>query len=868
MSRFFRKPPIEQEVAGEVSFHLEMRVRELMAQGLSESAARAEALARFGDVEAIRGTLHRLGRERDATINRRQWLADAAQDARAALRQLRRAPVFALASLATLALGNGASTTVFSVANAVLFRPFPFRDPATLLRVWENNPNAPQFAVSEPNFLDFAARNRTYEGMAAWTARSATLIGDGDPERLVSLAATPSFFRLLGIAPLAGRTFTEEEGAAGSQARVALISRRLWQRRFGGDPAITTRSLNLDGVSYQVAGVVTEDLDVFGLVDLWLPLAPSPARSRSDDRLGVMARLKPGVTAEQGTQDLQRVARELSAEYPASNKDWGVTTLGIQDWIVGPQLRGRLRVLLGGVALLLVMACVNVANLLMARATSRRRELTVRAALGAGRWRIARQLLAESLVLAFLGAGLGIGFAFAAVPLLRDVAADSVPRLAAMTVDLRVLLFGVAAALITGLLFGTAPALSASRVELTGALRSGARTIGRHLRPALIGGSVALAMILLSGAALIGGSFLRLTREELGFDAEGVLTASLALPASRYPNGEARSRLVNDLVQRLEALPGVEGAAVVNVAPFSGGNTAFQILPAPAPEGTQPIQVSWRSVSPGYFGTLGIRLLSGRLLDGRDRPGAPPVVVISESMARRVWPGQPAVGRRILDIGSGSADEIEVVGVVSDTRDIALDEAPAERIYLAYAQAAWSTPFLVVRGAGSPDALLAAVRAEVRAADPLLPLQNPRPLADMVADSTAEPRLTTLIFALFAAAALVLAIVGLYGLVAYGVSQRTREFGVRLALGARPSRIVGAVLREGVSLALLGVVTGVAAALALSRFLGAILYGIEPTNAPSYLLMALLLLFCASVATLIPARRAARLQPTDALRDE
>jgi len=711
------------------------------------------------------------------------------------------------------------------------------------------------------------ARNRTFESIAGWTGRSATLIGDGDPERLASLAVTPSFFPMMGITPMVGRTFTTAEGEPGTPANVAIISRRMWQQRFAADPAITTRTLNLDGTTFQIAGVVTDDLDAFSQVDLWLPLALRPNASRGDHRLGVMGRLKPGVSAEQGTQDLQRIARELSNEYPASNKDWGATTLGIHDWIVGPELRGRLRVLLGGVALLLLMACVNVANLLMARATARRRELTVRAALGAGRWRIVRQLLAESLVLAFLGAGLGIAFAFAAVPLLRDVAANSVSRLAGMTVDLRVLLFGVAAALTTGLLFGIAPALSASRVELTGALRSGARTIGRHLRPALIGGSVALAMMLLSGAALIGSSFLQLSREELGFTTDGVLTASLAFPASRYPDGEARTRAINDLVQRLEALPGIEAASIINVAPYTGGNTGFQVMPAPAPDGMQPIMVSWRSVTPGYFNTVGIRLLSGRLLDERDAPGASAVVVISESMARTLWPGQSAVGKQIRDIG-GAPRPIDVVGVVSDTRDIALDESPDARIYFAYAQAAWTNPFLVVRGSGPAELLVPSVRAELRAVDPLMPLQNPQPLAELVAGSTAEPRLTTLIFALFAAAALVLAIVGLYGLVAYGVSQRTREFGVRLALGAKPGKIVRVVLREGVGLAALGVAAGLAGALALSRFLGAILYGIEPTNAPSYAVMALVLLGCAAVATLIPARRAARLQPTVALRDE
>jgi predicted permease len=859
------KPPVEQEVDSELAFHLEMRMREYVARGMDPTTARAEALRRFGNVEQINETCRDIGRRRDTEMRRTEWLGELTQDLAYGLRYLRANPGFALAAVLTLALGIGAATTIFGVANAVILRPFPFRAPEQLVRLWETNPTTDDFSVSEPNYLDWRARSSTFAELAAYRGNNLNLVGDGTPEQLAAIDVTHTLFRLLGVSPRVGRAFTAEEDRPGGP-RVVILSDGLWQRRFGGAADVVGRTLSLDGQPYTVIGVMPPRPGFATNAELWLPLAPSAASNRGDHRLGVVGRLRPNVTLETANADMRAIARQLSQQYPATNGEWGVRLATINDWLIGPELRGRVVALLFAVGLLLLMACVNVANLLIARASTRQREIGVRAALGAGRWRIARQLLTESLVLAAIGTAVGVALAAAAMPVLRSAGGDAVPRLDEMSLDWRVMSFVAAASLLTGLLFGLAPAFHASRSGIHGVLRSGSRVASTgRLRSALVIVSIALAMVLLVGAGLVGTSFLRLMRVDPGFQSEHVLVASISLPRERYPNDRIAT-FHTEATSRIAALPGVRAAGMINIAPFSGGNTAipFSVVGRPPASPGEFPQAGWRSVTPGYFAALGIRLKRGRLLDETDGPDAPPTIVISDTMARRFWPGEDPIGKQIR-VG-GAKNAFTVVGVVTDVRAQTLEDEPAPIIYLSYHQVALRSMWLTVRAVGAPTSVAGAVQREIWAIDKTLPVANMQPLTQLMSEAAAQPRLTMLIFGIFASAALALAAIGVYGVVAYSVAQRTREIGVRMALGAQPARIVRAVLRHGLSLAVVGIVIGLAGAYALSRFIAAILYGTEPTDLVTYGGVALVLALCAAVASLVPARRAARVDPVTALR--
>jgi putative ABC transport system permease protein len=860
---------VEREVDSELAFHLEMRVRELLEQGMTPVDARRAALERFGDVDRITTACRDIGRRRNRDMRRTEWLAELRHDLRYAVRGLRSSPGFTAVALLTLAMGIGASTTIFSVANTVLLRPFPYREPDRIVRLYETNPSTETFGISEPNYLDWRQRVRGMSQLAAFTGRNASLLGDGDPVELAALVATPSLFPLLGVRPLLGRVFRDEEAKPGAPARVVLLSYALWQTRFGGDRGVVGRTLNLGGTSYEVIGVMPPDLVFPGNPELWEPLAPSPSAQRGDRRLGVIGRLAPNVTLARSLDEMRSVARDLARQYPETNGEWGANVTSLQAWLVGDDLRTRVQALLVAVGLLLLMGCVNVANLLLARATARQREMSVRAALGAGRGRIVRQLLTESLVLAAAGAAIGVLLTTLAVPVLRDVGETAIPRLDELAVDWRVVSFGIAASLVTGILFGIAPALQASRADLNDLLRSGGRVAAAgRLRSILIVTSVAMALVLLVGAGLVGRSFERLMRVDYGFRAEGVFTASVALPNGRYPERAQRAAFYSEAARRLAATPGVRAVGFTNIAPFSGGSTAisFAVVGRQPASADEFLSANWRSVTPGYFAATGVPLKKGRLIAETDGEPAPRVVVITETMARRIWPGVDPLGQQVT-VG-GSPAPWTVVGIVGDIRDQLLQEEPEPMMYLSFQQVPWSSMWVLVRGPGDPMALAPVVRREIRAIDPLLPVANEQPLSRLVSQIAAQPRFTALIFGLFASAALVLAVVGVYGIVAYGVTQRTREIGVRLALGATPSGIVRGVVRHGVGLAGFGIAIGLWAAYALSRFMQGILYDVAPTDAVTYLAVAALLVGCAAAASTLPARWAARLDPVRALRDE
>jgi predicted permease len=876
------QPSVDEEVRRELDFHIEMLERDLVARGLDPAAAREEARARFGDPARVGAACRGIAEGREREMRRSEWLAELRHDVRYALRQLRASPRFTIVAVLTLAVGLGAVTTIFGIADAVLLRPLPFAEPDRLVQGWSLTPVGQDFAVSEPDYLDWRARARALADIGAFSARAPSLRTDAGPERLAGVAATHSLFTVLGVPPTLGRAFVTEEDAPGGDFRVAVIGHALWLRRFGGDPRAVGRSIELDGVRHRVLGVMPPGFDFPGRAEVWVPLVPTYRYHRDDRRLQTVARLAPGVTRERAETELAGIARQLAAEHPAEDAGWGARLTPLSETYVPPKLHARVVALLATVGLLLAMACANVASLMLARAGAREREIAVRAALGAGRARIVRQLLTESLVLSLLGAAVGVVAAAVAIPVVRAVGSAAVPRLEGMALDWRVLAFALGACLTTGVVFGLAPALRlapAGGARGSGALallRDGGRTVeGGRLRSVLVVTSVALAMLLLVCAGLVGGSFVRLMRVDLGFATDRVLAASVALPVKLYPADPTPGRydperlraFHEELAARLTSAPGVRAAGAVNIAPLSGENTAMGFEPLEqgvARDGEYRL-ASWRVVTPGYFAALGIPLVRGRAFDGRDRAPSPDVMLINETMARLGWPGEDPVGRRVR-LKSGRLTT--VVGVVGDTRHLFVDSLPFPTMYFPHGQFPWPSMWITVRTAGDPAALAGVIRREVAALDPGVAVHRVQPLDVLVRDATAEPRLTVLVFAIFATAALVLATIGLYGTVSYTVSRRSREIGVRLALGAPPRRIVRAVLAQGVRLAAVGIALGGLAAYGAAGALRSILFATEPTDAATFLGIGALLAAVAAAASASPAMRAARVDPMTALRSE
>jgi putative ABC transport system permease protein len=862
----FWKAPVDQEVSAELGFHIEMLTRQFVAAGLSPDDAREAALRRFGDRARIEAACRDIATLTERDMRLTEYLRELGQDIGYALRQLPRYPGFAIAAVLMLSLGVGATTAMFSVVHAVVLAPLPFPHPDRVVRIYETNPNSDTFSSSDPNYLDWRAQSRSFEIMSAFRGGARTLTGDGDPRRLTGIAATASFFDLVGARAALGRLFTEEEDRPTGNRDVVLLSDGLWRSEFGADPSIVGRSIVLDGRSMLVMGVLTPEF-AFGETDLVFPLAPDPSSSRGNHTLSTMARLRPGVSLAQAQAELSAIALRLAEQYPASNEDWGVRLLSAQDWIVGPEFTRRLLVLQGAVIFVLLLACANVANLLLARAVARQREIGVRAALGAGRGRLVRQLVTESAVLSVVGGAAGLLVAYGGVALLRRLDPSNIPRVDEVGVSGVVLAFAFLMALATGVIFGVMPALHATRGNLHDLLKTGMRVAGgaQRLRGALVVTQVAVAVVLLVGAGLLVRSFARLQGVSPGFEVERVLTGRISLPEAAYPR-ERIPEFQRQLLERLTAIPGVAGAATTNIAPFIGGSTAIDFRVDGEPADAPFRSASWRSVTPSYFRTMGIPLRGGRGVEARDDSTAENIVVVTESLARRLWPNQSALGKRLRPGGNPGA--WTVVGVVGDIRDVELAGAPQDVLFLSYQQVPWRSLTVLVRATDDPMAVAAAVRRAMRALDPTIPLRDLQPLAENVRTSLAVPRFSTLMLSLFAAIALGLAALGIYAVMAFTVAQRTREIGVRIALGARPARVVREVVRGGAALTVLGIALGVAGAVALTKVLSGLLFGVAATDAATYAAVALILSAVALIASAIPASRAARVDPLVALRSE
>jgi predicted permease len=795
-------------------------------------------------------------------------------DSRYAFRLFRKSPAFTLLAVIALALGIGANTAIFSVVNAVLVRALPYQDPGRLVMVWERPPGSTRNnVVQSGNFLDWRTRNRVFERIAAIHQLPMNLSGDGDPEQVFGLRVSAGFFPILGVAPILGRPIAPEDDTPGGP-RSVVLSYGLWQRRFGGDPAAVGRKLEVIGVPHTVVGVMPPGFSFPGMrAELWIPIQINPASAYRDGRnYRTVARLRPGVTLEAAQSEMERIARDLAAERPKFNARWSAGVTSLKDQAVG-DVRLALQVLMGAVVFVLLIACANVANLLLMRAAGRRREMAVRCALGAGQGALVRQLLVESVWLAGVGGLLGLVIARWGVPAMMTMLPPSLalPRATEIGVDGAVLAFTLCVCLAAGVVFGLVPALQAARMDVQDGLRQGGRAATggqRRLRHILVIAEVAIALILVIGAGLMTRSFLSLENVDPGFRPARILALRMFIPPARHLEPQQRAELVNRILERVRALPNVQAAASVHLLPLTGmmSGTGYYRADRPEPEPGHAGGGEVAVISPGFFRTMGIRLLQGRDFEERDRLGSQAVVILNETCARAFYSGENPLGKRLKIMWT--LPEAEIIGIVGDVRMYAVESKPGPAIYLANAQTPNFYLSLVVRTLSDPMKLAAAVKAEIRAVDPNQGVLEARSMESVFAESIARPRFNALLLGLFGAIALALACVGIYGVISYSVEQRRREMGVRMAIGALPGAIFGLVLKEGLALAGIGIAIGLASAFALTRYLASLLFGVEPTDPGVFASVCALLTATAIVACYFPARRATRTDPVLALRDE
>jgi putative ABC transport system permease protein len=801
------------------------------------------------------------------------------QDVRYGARLLWKSPAFSVIALAALALGIGATTAIFSVVDAVLLQPLPFREAERLLVIWEKDPaqNRYKLFVSPVNFLEWQKRSHAVEQMAAFEHAHINLTGGPnghiDPEELKIERVTATMLPLLGVQPVLGRGFLPEEDAPG-RTNVALLSHSLWQRRFGGDPVIAGKTIRLRDQPYTVAGVLPAGFSLMEAgVDVLVPLGLNANESRRNGSLNVIARLRPGVQAEGARTELDAIGAQLEEANPALNKGRRPSVFVLQQELVGGA-RQALWVLMGAVSFLLLMACVNVANLLLARGANRSKEIALRHALGAGRGRIVIQLLSESILLALGGGALGLLLGGGAVWLLAHAANSNVPRLSEAKLDVRLFLFALAASAATGLLFGLAPAVHGAGVNLNAALNESGRggstgRSGRAVRNALVVTELTLAVLLLIGSGLLIRSFVRLRRVDLGFQPAGVLTMRLDLGGGRNAAPDRRIAFFQQVAERVGGLPGVTAVGAVNGLPLTGlglgSNFAVEGRPAP-PSWQRPMGLV-RSVTPQYFRTLGIPLEAGRGFADSDTVQAPPVILVNQTLARLFWPGANPLGGRLV-IDAPNRRVAEIVGVVGDVKPDRVEGADWPTIYSPFAQVPVTTMVMAVRTSGPPRRLAPSVERAIRQIDPDQPVADLRSMDDVMDQAVSGARFNTLLLSVFAEIAFLLAAMGIYGVIAYDVSQRTHEIGIRMALGAQAGDVLKLVLGQGARLAACGIAAGLGAAFGLTRLMATMLYGVEATDPYTFAAISVLLAAVALAASYLPARRAMRLDPVTALRHE
>jgi putative ABC transport system permease protein len=802
------------------------------------------------------------------------------QDLRYGLRTLAKNPGFTLVAVFTLALGIGANTAIFTVVDAALLRGLPYQSPERLYHLFERTPQAefPQREFSYPDYQDYK-QNHVFTELAAYTGGGGIITGRGEPERVFAPSASANFFAMLGVEALVGRTFQPGEDKPGAE-RTTVLTYGFWQRMFGGDPAVIGQALTVNGNSYAVIGVLPASFQfAFRPADLWLPYQPTEQQlaRRFMHGTNLIGRLEPGASVEQAQSEITGIASRIERDHNQSHAGTGAILVPLQEQVVG-QVKPILLVLLGAVGFVLLIACANLASLLLTRSIARQKEIAIRAALGAQPRRLIRQLLTESMVLALAGGAAGLVIASwgveALVAALPDAQLNALPFLRSLRIDRGILAFAFGLSMLTGVVFGLVPALQASKVDLLGALKEGGRTstsaARQRLRGALVVTEIALAVVLLVGAGLMMKSLLRLLQVDVGFNPQNVLTMTVALPAGKYNEANRRISFHDQLRERITALPGVSGASTVNILPLIGGNTTrFAVEGDPAPPPGQEIEANFRVTGAGYFETLGIPLIAGRFFDERDKADAPAVVAISRTVAERVFAGRDPIGQRLTFSGI-NVPPILIVGVVGDVKITGLDDAIKPVLYYPYLQSPSMATTLVVRTGADPGTMVNAIRNECRTLEPDVALFSARTIEEMINDAPAAflRRFPAFLIGIFAAVALLLATVGIYGVVAYTVSQQTHDIGVRMALGARAADILKMVLKQGLTLALLGLAIGVVAALALTRLLRSLLFEVQTSDPAILLLVAGLLVIVALLACYIPARRATKVDPMVALRYE
>ena len=795
------------------------------------------------------------------------------QDLTFALRMLRKAPGFTAAAVLATALGIGANTAIFTVVKQVLLQPLPFHDPSRIVDVNEYAHGAAS-AVSPPNFMDWRAQNRSLSALGAYSSQVLTLSGAAEPARISGGYVDDRVFDVLGVTPVAGRAFDAQDVIPGGR-KVVILGYDIWQRAYGADRGMVSRVVTIEGENYEVVGVMPRGFDFPDGSEVWVPLRFNAGDLRENQRgahyVSAVGRLRPGVTPAQASEDLNGIEQRIAKQFPDKVEGYSVQAVPLLDSLVGGVQRPLL-VLFGAVAFVLLIACVNVSNLLLARATGRTGEIAVRAALGAGRVRLIRQLLAESIVLSLAGGAAGLLLASWGVRALMSVAPPDLPRAATVEIDGTILAFSVLLSIASGVLFGTVPALVASRPNLAIFLRDVRRDGGsaggrRRLRELLVSAQVALALVLLAGAGLAIRSFQRLTHVDPGFRADDVLTARIALPEASYPTAESQVRFFADYTDAVRRLPGVLQAGAVSLAPVTRAGFGGTFTIYGRPEGADEGRAQVRSLTPGYMEALSIPLRAGRFFDARDTREGPRVAVISEAAARQFWPGENPIGRQLrVHVNEPSRLPREIVGVVGDVRTRGMELAPVPVIYLPHSQYGPESMVLTVRTAGTPMTMLPALKTSLRTLAPGVALGQARTMDDLVAASVAQPRFRTLLLAIFAAVSLLLASVGLYGVVAFSVNQRKTELGLRMALGAEPGEVMRLVLRQGMLPVAVGIAAGLGGAVLLARVMKSLLFGVEPGDPATFGGVAIILTVVALAACYLPARRATAVDPATTLR--
>jgi putative ABC transport system permease protein len=877
----FHRHAADSELDAELHFHLERQIAANIAAGMTPIEARLAALREFGGVEQLK--------EECRDMRKTNWLQDLAQDLRYGLRMLRKSPGFTAVAILTLALGIGANTAIFSVVDALLLKPLPYRDPSRLVMVWEHHsPSGAEHNVaSPPDVFDWQAQNQAFDGMAYFGDNRANLTGASRPQVVVVQYTSTNFFDVFGVKPMLGHGFALANGQSGKD-HVVVLSYGLWKERYGANPDIVGSSIELDGAAYTVLGVAPENFDPFiaeGSLtgdhpELWAPFVFPPAyldRSKVGRFLTVAARLKPGVSLTQAQSQMNVIAARLAAKYPQYDGDWGVNVVSLREEISGA-VRPVLLVLLGAVGLVLLIACANVASLFLSRAAGRKREMAVRAALGAGRWRIVRQLLSESILLAFLGGALGVSLAIWGADALLHSIPPKLLDISSTPVDFRVLAFAAGVMLLSGILFGILPSYAAAHSEISASLQEGGRSSSlnrrsRVIHSALVVTEIALALVLLAGAGLLIESFFRLTHVNPGFNPDHLLTFKLSLPDNKYKTDASDIAFYQQLLDRLSHLPGVRSVSMESLAPFNGvrneGVATDVILPG---QETLPVaqrpDTAVRVVGPDYFRTMEIPLIAGRAFFLAELAEEKHVVIIDSAFARKYFPGANPIGQKITIDMKDTNVPSEIIGIVGDIHGAELSSAPWPTVYWPYPEYAYSGMTIVMRTQTDPLALVSSAREIVQSLDKDEPISSVATMDQSISDSVARSRFSTYLLAVFAALAMVLACVGIYGVMAYATAQRRNEIGIRMALGAQRGDVLRLILGQGAKLALLGAVIGVAGGLALTRLLKSQLYGISANDPFTFVIVTILLVGVALAACYIPARRAMRVDPMVALRYE